>query len=279
MKPAATEVIQLQKLLERLHGDRLSTLSGMAAEMTRFLQGLTGFRVVDYPVPSPHVGRVIVDGVLQQGKDYEKQARKAVDSIVRFQSAATLSGFISLLNNTPLIQLLSNFGKENTKHDLLNTAQYFASKGIDTYESLREWLMPEENRDAFRGAGKLGPFFRMADKSADYFRKLVGHWDAIAVDKGQKRLLANARLVPFYSTAISYKEKRTILQLTALAMECRPIDLDESIYCYYVATKKMAQTPGVSRSQNTSGLKYCHGCGYQLHMADTFCTRCGVRQH
>jgi len=158
-------------------------------------------------------------------------------------------------------------------------ATYFFSNKVDTYDSLREWLKPEVNRDAFRRAGKLGPFFKVGDKTADYFRVLVGHSDAIAVDRGQRQLLADAHLVPLHSITISYKEKRSILQLTALAMNCRPIDLDKSIYDYYVSTNKMKQASVQFPIRNNDQLKFCHNCGCQLLVSDGFCTKCGAKQH
>lgn len=140
-------------------------------------------------------------------------------------------------------------------------------------------MKPEGNRDIFAKAGKLGPFFRPADKTADYFRKLLGHWDAIAVDTGQRKLLAQANLVPFYSTLVAYKEKRTILQLTALNLDSRPIDLDSSIYKYYVDTNKMKGTAQQPQNLPKRGGKYCHNCGHRLFDLDTFCTKCGTKQH
>jgi hypothetical protein len=55
---------------------------------------------------------------------------------------------------------------------------------------------------------------------------LVCHWDAVAVDSNIKAILENAGLTSEYN----YKEMRAIVQLAALEMNLRPIDLDASIY-------------------------------------------------
>lgn len=279
MKPTTIEVNELRTLHQNLHPGKLNQLEERAKKFTQFLSALAGFRIVEYGLPTPHIGRVIVDGVLQQGKDYEKLVRPAVTSIIKFREAATLRGFTGLLNKKPLKEILGNFGKDNTKQDLLNTADYFIKRGLNTFSDLWEWLKSENNRDSFAGAGKLGPFFRPADKTADYFRKLVGHWDAVAVDRGQKLLLAQAQVAKRYSTLVNYKERRTILQLTALNIGCRPIDLDESIYLYYVNTNKMADMAQTLHQRNESKYKYCHSCGYKLSPRDGYCARCGAKQH
>ncbi|MFB0532531.1 MAG: hypothetical protein ACETVU_02545, partial [Desulfatiglandales bacterium] len=64
---------------ENRHGDKFGLLKNEARRFSRFIKKtLPTFRLFD---PDPllsleHVGRVIVDGVLQVGHNYEKQVRK-----------------------------------------------------------------------------------------------------------------------------------------------------------------------------------------------------------
>jgi hypothetical protein len=113
--------------------------------------------------------------------------------------------------------------------DLIAVGNFFTNRGIETYSELKEWLKPEDNRDSLlferSGLGGNSPF-RVADKTADYFRVLVCHWDAVAVDSNIKAIIKNVGITSEYA----YKEMRAIIQLAALEMNLRPIDLDASIY-------------------------------------------------
>lgn len=136
MKPTPVQVSQLHSFLQVLHGAKLRQFQQMANTFTQFLQGLPRFNIVDTTPQQPHVGRVIVDGVLQQGKDYEKVVRHAVECVTKFGEAATLSGFTALLSKEPLKNVLGNFSKENTKRDLLNTTDFFIHKQLDTFDDI-----------------------------------------------------------------------------------------------------------------------------------------------
>lgn len=272
MKPPKEQVDELYDFLRSLHGaERLEVLEAEAKKFLEYLESLDGFEFWETKPPREHVGRVIVDGVLQVGKDYENAVREAVRRILEFPAAATVSGFIRLLKERELIELI-NFKTEGTKKDLLVVAEFFANKKIDTFENLREWLKPEENRDSLMTdkSGLSGPVFRIADKGADYFRKLVGHWDAVAVDSNTKALLAEAGVISRYSRKYTYKEKRTIVQLTALLRPTRPIDLDSIIYNYSVRSKSSVQPSGRT--------KYCIRCGRKIARSANYCPECGTRQ-
>ena len=236
MKPDRTQIDDLVRDLERRHGGKLDLLKNEAKRFSRFIKALPVFRIVD---PDPllyveHVGRVVVDGVLQVGHDYEKQVRKRVHQIANYQEAGSLSGFGKLLKRQGIRHLL-DFDSQETETDMLDVVQFLSGQGIESYFNLREWLGPEGHRDSLLskqsglGLSTRTPF-KIADKTADYFRLLVAHWDAVAVDRGIKSFLAQAQVVALNSNRYSYKEKRTIVQLAALELECRPLELDQSIY-------------------------------------------------
>ena len=147
MEPDRTQSENLVRNLEMRHGERYAQLRKEAMRFSRFLQELSGFRLGD---PDPlllvaHVGRVVVDGVLQVGHDYEKQVRKRVEKIRSCPEAGTVSGFRLLLSKEGIKKLL-DFDSQGTERDLLDVTEFYANQGIETYLDLWEWLEPEEHR-------------------------------------------------------------------------------------------------------------------------------------
>lgn len=283
MKPDEIQIDDLVRNLKKRHGVKSEQLRNEGIRFSRFLRALSGFKLVD---PDPllfveHVGRVVVDGVLQVGHDYEKQVRKRVEQIRSYPEAGSASGFRLLLKGRGIKQLL-DFDSQETQKDLLDVAQFFSVQGIESYSDLREWLGHEEHRDGLLSVqSKLGlntrTPFKIADKTADYFRLLVSHWDAVAVDKGIKSLLAQAEVVAFNSNRYSYKEKRAIIQLAALELECRPIDLDQSIYRFSFG--RPSKSPTRTKEAKLKGKsKYCLECGKEIPKRANYCPECGKRQ-
>lgn len=283
MKPDGIQINDLVRNLEKRHGIKSEQLRNEGRRFSRFLRARPGFILVD---PDPflfveHVGRVVVDGVLQVGHDFEKQVRKRVEQICSYPEAGSVSGFSFLLEGRGIKQLL-DFDSQETQKDQLDVAQFFSGQGIESYSDLREWLGPEEHRDDLLSVqSKLGlntrTPFKIADKTADYFRLLVSHWDAVAVDKGIKSLLAQAEVVALNSNRYSYKEKRAIVQLAALELECRPIDLDQSIYRFsFGGPRKSPTRTKETKPEGTS--KYCLECGKMIPERAKYCPECGTRQ-
>jgi len=271
MKPTNNQVSALYQFLRLLHGSKLlSELANGAKTFASYLNSLSGFKIVDAKPPHGHVGAAIVDGVLQVGKDYEKLVRPAVGRMKTFPQAATVSGFIDLLNKQNLQYLTAKFKSGKVKYDLLRVAKFFLNKKIDTFEELFDWLESDKHRNELMKIKRdpKGTVFCVGDKTADYFRRAVGHWDAVAVDKGGiRQLLSEAGIVSMYSSKYNYKEKRSIVQLAALYLDHRPIDLDKSIYNYYVNYIK-------GKSQT----KYCIQCGAEIPRTAKYCSGCGIRQ-
>lgn len=285
----------LLRVLMGQHGQKFNDLKAMGEQFARALQLMPDWQIVEAPEPSRHVGRVIVDLVLSVGHDYEKQVRRAVEMIKKQPEASTMTGFIRLLEANPLGSIL-NFGEDSTKSDLLNVARFLQAQGVDTYDQLYRWLEPEANRDSLltENSGLKGDVFRIADKTADYARKLVGHNDAVAIDRGFNGLFAETGVMPRYATRWTYKEKRAVAQLAALSAGCTPRDLDSSVYRLYASRRGLRKgfkrdmdrrtaffTPAPSTGQpgeEPARRKFCMECGQVMPGTANFCPRCGNRQ-
>ncbi len=232
MEPVAIEKERLLQTLQSRHSFIFNDLLSQSFIFISYLKNLSEFKLVD-PDPLlyiPHVGRVIIDGVLQVGHNYEKQVRKRVNIIIKYDEAATMSGFVSLLRKLGISRLL-DWNSHAMEKDLFSISNFFLSKSIETYSDLKDWLVSEDNRDclltARSGIGGNSSF-KIGDKTADYFCVLVCQWDAVAVDSNIKEILSDAGISKKYN----YHEMRSIVQLSALEMNIRPIDLDASIYNY-----------------------------------------------
>jgi len=283
MKPSESEVTKLYLFLKSRHGAKLRQLESEAKAFADYLMTLSNFKIIGAQLPTEdrHVGRVIVDGVLQVGKNYERQVRPAVERILKFPGAATVSGFIYLLRTQQLKNLI-NFKTEGTKNDLLMIARFFAAKKVQTFDDLYKWLESEKNRDNLlaKNSGLEGKVFTIADKTADYFRVLVRHWDAVAIDSHIRDLLDKAGVVSRYSKKYGYKEMRAIVQLAAVShLHCRPVDLDASIYQYSTA-KKSGKKPKITSLANLQrgNSKYCIECGEHILQRAKYCPKCRAYQ-
>jgi len=170
-----------------------------------------------------HLGAIIADAVLQIGHKYKEQVSNRVEDIItNYPQANTVSGFLNILKQVGAQKLLSGW-KGHREHKRLNEhAMFFASKGVDTFNELCDWLQDDNNRDSLIEAG-LG----IRDKTADYYRVLVRLPDAVKVDSQVEEFLADAGIDV---THYAYKEKRTIIQLAAKQLGKRPLDLDGAIW-------------------------------------------------
>jgi hypothetical protein len=77
MKPDEKEIDVLVKALSSRHGLRFDELVRQEDKLAIYIKGLNDFefRETDPLVDIPHVGRVIVDAVLQVGHNFEKIVR------------------------------------------------------------------------------------------------------------------------------------------------------------------------------------------------------------
>jgi len=170
-----------------------------------------------------HVGAIIADAVLQIGHGYNIQVKNRIARLRKqYPKAATVSGLVQLLKTTGAQKLLNGWkgGKEHKR--LYNHANFFNGRGINTFRELRIWLKDEKNRDSLITGG-LG----IRDRTADYYRVLVGLPDAVKVDTRVENFLKDADIdVRKYD----YKELRSIVQLAAKQLGKRPIDLDSAIW-------------------------------------------------
>ena len=175
-----------------------------------------------------HIGAIIVDATLSARHNYKKQVEKRVKNLRgKYPQAATTSGFLDLMNSVTIEELLMGWERNSTKKSnqiqVRETAQFFAHKQpkpLETFVDLVDWIQKEENRRELKkrvnGVG---------NKTADYYDVLSGDPNAVAVDDRISRFLSEATI-----HTRKYKEKRAIVQLAAMKMGYRPLDLEYSIW-------------------------------------------------
>lgn len=139
MKLTKEQVDELYDFLRSLHGpERLELLEAEAKKFLDYLKRLEGFQFIDAKPARKHVGRVIVDAVLQVGLRYETHVRSRVEHIRdNYPQAATVSGFLRLLKNLGAQKLICWKGKDQEER-LLRSARFFASRRIETFPQLYE---------------------------------------------------------------------------------------------------------------------------------------------
>ena len=191
MRPKRDNTIELLRFLRVLHFSNFDKVDEAGKLFATYLISLKDFQILDaQPTSKDHVGSVIVDWVLQVGHNWETHVKPAVERIKKIPEAKTLSGFMELLKVYPLKQLIG-FGKEATRNDLVHASRFLAERRIDSYEDFYNWTQDMRNRDdliTFKPHPQ-GAIFRVGNKTADYIRVILGHWDAVAVDSNIKFLL------------------------------------------------------------------------------------------
>lgn len=176
-----------------------------------------------------HIGAIIVDATLSSPRhNYRRQVEKRVENLrSSYPQAETTSGFLDLMNSVALEELLMGWEKDSAKKlkqiQVSETAQFFASEDIETYSDLSKWIRNEENRRKLKKRVN-----GIGNKTADYYGVLAGDPNAVAIDDRISIFLDNAGIA-----TRRYREKRTIVQLAAIPMGYRPLDLDHSIWHYH----------------------------------------------
>ena len=195
-----------------------------ATKLVRYVGSLS-LKIPTRKPPNRHVGAIISDAVMQVGHNYENQVRKPIVSLRRrYPRAATVSGFLHLLGTVGAQQLLGGWKGQREHRRLSDHAKFFAGQGINTFDELAVWLQAESNRDSLIRA-RLG----IKDKTADYYRVLVGLPDAVKVDSRVEEFLADAGIDV---TKYAYTDLRAIVQLAARQLGETPINLEGAIWDY-----------------------------------------------
>ena len=212
-------------------------------------------RLVDYIVslgndfqivtaqPETHIGVIITDAVLQVGHRWKTHVGPRVQRIKsKYPQAATTSGILTLLQTIGTQQLLNWKGTDEQKR-FRQTVDFFHHEGIDSSDDLRAWLASDDNRDRLitkssrddrAGIDKIG------DKTADYYRVMVGIPDAVAIDSYIRAFLKDADV----KGGSQYDTERVIVQLAAPMLSAvenkpiRPVDLDQSIWGFQSQKQK-----------------------------------------
>lgn len=208
-------------------------LATEARNLANFIDSL-GFQIPRREPPHKHIGAAVADAVLQIGHHYDKQVRDRILYLrYRYPETATISGFLDALKTVGAQQLLGGWKGEKEHKRVYEHAKFFAGENIETFEDLVEWLGKEENRNKLISGG-LG----IKDRTADYYRVLVGIPEAVKVDNRVKRFLSDSRI---NIQGREYKELRAIVQAAAESLGKRPIDLEGAIWNYQAANSKGAR--------------------------------------
>ena len=137
-----------------------------------------------------HIGAIITDAVLQISHRYETHVGPRAERLrEKYPEAATISGFLCLLKTVGAEELIKWKG-ENVQKAIYDHAEFFASEEVETFPDLYKWLRPEKNRDRLiTELPEIDGIGRIRDKTADYYRVLVRHPDAVKVDIRVKKFL------------------------------------------------------------------------------------------
>lgn len=199
--------------------------------------------------PVEHIGAIIADAVLQVGHRWKTHVGPRIERIKnKYPGAATISGLLHLLETRGARELLNWNGKDEQER-FRQTAEFFANEQIETIHDLHKWLESEDNRDRLVTKSprddKAG-IAKIADKTADYYRVLVGIPDAVAIDTLIREFLTKGHIdIGKYD----YRELRTTVQLAARQMLMRPIDLDQSIWNFQ-SESKLGEARGVEMAKD-----------------------------
>ena len=192
--------------------------------------------------PSNHIGAIIVDAVLQVGHRWKTHVEKRIKRIEsKYPDAATISGLLRLLATVGEKELLDWNGRDEQRR-FRQTIEFFAKEevdgeNIDTVSQLAGWLALDTNRDRLLTKSQRedrAGISRVGDKTADYYRVMVGLPDAVAVDRFIREFLRDAAV----RGRSRYDRARAIVQMAAPLLstirkeDIRPIDLDVSIWTY-----------------------------------------------
>jgi len=193
-----------------------------------------------------HIGGIIADCVLQVGHRWETHVEPRVKRIIiTYPSAATISGLLNLLKTHSAKTLINWNGIDEQKRFVM-TVNFFHNEKVNTVNDLYKWLQTGNNRDRLISKSTLpnkAGIPKISDKTADYYRVLVGISDAVAIDKLLKDFMRKAGIQGY-----GYMKLRSIIQLTAQHLSnsghlVNPIDLDRSIWEY-----QSKQNPGTKKS-------------------------------
>lgn len=187
--------------------------------------------------PETHIGAIITDAVLQVNHGWKTHVGPRVQRIKnQYPQAATISGILRLLQTTGARDLLNWKGTDEQKR-FHQTVEFFDREKIESFEDLRRWLASDDNRNRLLTKSPrkdAAGIPRIGNKTADYYRVMVGLPYAVAID----RLIADFLKDAGVRGRSQYDKARAIVQLSAPILSAvrntnvRPIDLDQSIWAF-----------------------------------------------
>jgi len=164
--------------------------------------------------------------MLQSGVRYETVVKPRVTKISRYTEAEASTGFLKLLERVGERKLLDWSDTEKPRR-VLKVTRFFVEEHIETEEDLKNWLKNEAN------IVKLKKLRGIGDKTADYFKNLVGI-STSAVDRHLIKFLNQANI----NVKIDeYVKAREIINRAAETLKIDKSIFDHSIWKYMSCKK------------------------------------------
>jgi hypothetical protein len=201
------------------------SLQEKVANLVSYGHSLTDFVTVETEEGDyGHMGATITDAMLQPTMPYEATVQPRVQRLLeQHPEARTTSGFLRLLVDVGPNELLEWGGEEPKR--ILGVTRFFVEENIETEADLREWFQ-KPNRST-----RLKQQKGIADKTADYFKILVGI-PTSAVDTHLFSFLEAAGI-----EVSGYEEAQQVINETADLMDLDRRRFDYSIWKYMSARK------------------------------------------
>ena len=200
-------------------------LNEKGRELADYLGTLPDFQIVQ-GANYTSMGAIFVDAMLQAGANYDG-VKDRVKIVLNDKRANTTSGFVDMLEATPVNSLLQWKGKKPGWVESIT--RYFKARGVETKSDLKAWLeIPSNAIDLYLEPG-MGP------KTVDYLKKLAGIPN-VAIDRHWETCLGLAGI-----SYGSYFEAKQIAIYAAQYMRIDESSLDTSVW-RYIRAKKLTGT-------------------------------------
>jgi len=168
------------------------------------------------------IGTIIIDGILQAGMKYSTVVKPRVDNFIKqYPQIITTSDFKKLMDEKGISSIINWQDNSAKTNRIIKLTNFFISENIETKDDLYEWLASENNIKQFKKQDGIG------DKTADYFKILVGYSDTSAIDRHLFGFLHNAEI-----DVTDYHVAQNILSDTAKLLDIDESNLDYSIWKY-----------------------------------------------
>lgn len=192
-----------------------------AKKLARFVSTLEGFPRIPKPRRSyGHMGATITDTILQAGMNYRTVVEPRVRNLMQeHPEADTTTGFRNLIAFQGLKSLIRWDHAEKPRR-IMDLTWFFSNEGLETEESLRDWLVRPGNANlltCLKGVGQ---------KTVDYLKMLAGV-PSVAIDR-HVRVLVHQVGLPY----TRYSDLQQVVQLAADHLRMDRSGFDWAIWSY-----------------------------------------------